>query len=199
MEELPKHPDVARIFTRLLDSVGLNAAQFARKIGSTPQAISNYMVGRNEPGRKMLAQIIAAYPTIDAAWLASGKGEPFPAGVYNQLPPPVPNRLAEPTPADRPLGPWLNREGEDAPYWRGVAAERLTRIERLEATIDRLWDQNGTLLKKTAASAEAADLRADADDIMAAYHAEEEDRQYRIAAQSAYGAVQGRWVGLPAA
>jgi len=84
MEEPPKHPDVARIFTRLLESVGLNARQFAQKIGSTPQAISNYMVGRNEPGRKMLAQIIEAYPNIDAAWLTTGEGEPFPNGRHNE-------------------------------------------------------------------------------------------------------------------
>ena len=91
MEELPKHPDVARIFTQLLDTLGMNAAQFARKIGSTPQAVSNYMVGRNEPGRKMLALIIEAYPNIDAGWLATGVGEPFPNGKFLQLPAPVPS------------------------------------------------------------------------------------------------------------
>jgi transcriptional regulator with XRE-family HTH domain len=101
MEELSKHPDVARIFTRLLESVGLNAAQFARKIGSTPQAISNYMVGRNEPGRKMLAQIIEAFPRIDAAWLATGEGEPFPEGRHLSLA----NVAEEPTARYAPAAP----------------------------------------------------------------------------------------------
>lgn len=139
MEESPKHPDVAAIFGRLLEAVGLNAAQFARKIGSTPQAVSNYVVGRNEPGRKMLAQIIEAYPNISAAWLTTGIGEPFPGGQFSQLPAPLPPAIREgfppvpgtATPAEadfvgryiKSLEQQLTDAREDMGYLQGLVTE----------------------------------------------------------------------------
>ena len=204
MEENPKHPDVARIFTQLLDTLDMNAAQFARKIGSTPQAVSNYMVGRNEPGRKMLALIIEAYPNIDAAWLATGAGEPFPNGrVRAQLPPPVPSE-ARPLlrPGQRPATtvmavlPFTSEEVA-VMHTELLAARR--ELATANQTIERLWGQNTELLKKPGASADTADLFDETDAIWADHCAEQEAKQYRIAAQVAYGAVQGRWVNLSVA
>jgi hypothetical protein len=84
MEEPPKHPGVAAMFSELLTKTGLNAAGLAKKLGITPQAVSNYIVGRNEPGRKMIAAIIKAFPAVNAVWLATGEGEPFPNGVHGR-------------------------------------------------------------------------------------------------------------------
>jgi plasmid maintenance system antidote protein VapI len=84
MEEPPKHPAVAALFAELLAATNLNAAGLAKKLDITPQAVSNYVVGRNEPGRKMMAAIIKAFPAINAVWLATGEGEPFPNGVHNE-------------------------------------------------------------------------------------------------------------------
>jgi plasmid maintenance system antidote protein VapI len=84
MEEPPKHPAVAALFAELLAATSLNAAGLAKKLDITPQAISNYVVGRNEPGRKMMAAIIKAFPAINAVWLATGEGVPFPNGVHNE-------------------------------------------------------------------------------------------------------------------
>lgn len=162
MEEPPKHPDVARIFTRLLESVGLNAAQFARKIGSTPQAISNYMVGRNEPGRKMLAQIIEAYPNIDAAWLATGEGEPFPTGrvLAHAKPSGEARATAHPTvqPTDKELtsgtatGPYMYDEDPVVQQLLIRLAEKDRIIERQQEDIDAWRDA----FRKPQASAYAA-------------------------------------------
>lgn len=150
MEEPPKHPDVARIFTQLLDAVGMNAAQFARKIGSTPQAVSNYMVGRNEPGRKMLALIIEAYPNIDASWLATGMGEPFPNGKFSQLPPAVPSE-AKPHREGFPATPGTATPKE-ADFVGRVIRDLEKQIADYQAR--EAWYQE--MLKKPLASADAA-------------------------------------------
>lgn len=172
MEEPPKHPDVARIFTQLLDTLGMNAAQFARKIGSTPQAVSNYMVGRNEPGRKMLALIIEAYPNIDAAWLASGKGEPFPNGrvlAHGKPTGEARTAIMHPTiqPADKeltsgtPTGPtmFVNDTGTLEGHWKMIAEERAARLADKDQEIERLMQQLEAwqeAFRKPLASAEAA-------------------------------------------
>lgn len=94
MEDPPKHPEVAIIFTRLLSELGLSGNQLAKALNTSQQVISGYASGRTNPGREMIAAIIRRYPAINAAWLATGEGEPFPAGRYNQAPRPAP----EPTP-----------------------------------------------------------------------------------------------------
>lgn len=98
MEEPPKHPAVAALFAELLTATKLNAAGLAKKLGITPQAISNYIVGRNEPGRKMMAAIIKAFPAINAVWLATGEGQPFPNGVHGEKRP-APASAAPPAPS----------------------------------------------------------------------------------------------------
>lgn len=171
MDPTPKHPDVAAMFSRLLQELGISGNQLAVALGTSQQAISNYTSGRNKPGREMLAAISKQYPAIDALWLITGEGDPFPNGRYNekrtaQLPPPVPSKL-EPTQPGGGENPQpymaINAEGEI--YWRSVASERLKQIESLEKTVERLWEQNDTLLKKPAASSEAADLRDTVDEI----------------------------------
>ena len=86
MEEPPKHPEVATIFTRLLLELGLSGNQLAKALNTSQQVISGYTSGRTNPGREMLAAIIRRYPAINAAWLATGEGEPFPVGRYNEKP-----------------------------------------------------------------------------------------------------------------
>ena len=95
MDEPPKHPAVAAIFTRLLSELGLSGNQLARTLGTSQQVISGYASGRTSPGREMIAGIIRRYPAISAAWLATGEGEPFPAGRFNEKPAGPPD---EPTP-----------------------------------------------------------------------------------------------------
>jgi transcriptional regulator with XRE-family HTH domain len=85
MEEL-KHPDVAAIFERLLRELGISGNQLAVALGTSQQAISNYTSGRNKPGREIMAAIVQRYPAINAAWLLTGEGDPFPEGRYNEKP-----------------------------------------------------------------------------------------------------------------
>ena len=91
MEDLPKHPEVAMIFARLLAELGISGNQLAKALNTSQQVISGYASGRTNPGREMIAAIIQRYPAINAAWLVTGQGEPFPEGRYNQKP-----RAAEP-------------------------------------------------------------------------------------------------------
>ena len=86
MEDPPKHPEVAAIFARLLAELGLSGNQLAKSLNTSQQVISGYASGRTNPGREMLAAIIRRYPAINAAWLATGEGEPFPAGRFNEKP-----------------------------------------------------------------------------------------------------------------
>ena len=93
MDDPVKHPEVAAIFTRLLTELRLSGNQLARALNTSQQVISGYASGRTNPGREMIAAIIARYPAISAAWLVTGIGEPFPAGRFNEKPAP---RAAEP-------------------------------------------------------------------------------------------------------
>ena len=93
METTPKHPEVALIFTRLLAELRLSGSQLAKSLQTSQQVINGYTSGRTSPGREMFAAIIRRYPAINAAWLATGAGEPFPTGRFNEKPAPD-----EPTP-----------------------------------------------------------------------------------------------------
>lgn len=99
METSPKHPEVALIFTRLLSELRLSGSQLAKSLQTSQQVINGYTSGRTSPGREMFAAIIRRYPAINAAWLATGAGEPFPTGRFNEKPAPPPD---EPTPPAAP-------------------------------------------------------------------------------------------------
>ena len=170
MEEPPKHPAVAALFSQLLAATNLNAAGLAKKLDITPQAISNYVVGRNEPGRKMMAAIIKAFPTINAIWLATGEGEPFPNGVHGRpaapgAPTPV-QHVEEPAAKFMPIMTVLDNLEELTPegqiaYWKAraeMAEQELAEkeaAERHEKAV-RLVGSNGGR-SFTSASPEAAD------------------------------------------
>lgn len=95
METHPKHPDVAAIFARLLSELSVSANQLAAQLGTSQQAISNYVTGRNKPGGDLLAAIVTRYPAINSTWLLTGVGEPFPNGRTLT---PAPRPVAVPTP-----------------------------------------------------------------------------------------------------
>jgi len=163
MEEQPKHPDVAAMFNQLLDVLDLNAAQFAKRIGSAPQVISNYMRGSNEPGRKVLALIIKAYPNIDAAWLATGEGNPFPDGRFPTRPMPVPNELKEVAAQQhaQSLTPAQQLHAESETLLKLAVAEANLEQTRKQLAdkdklIDRLWNMIPQKLGKLMSSLEAA-------------------------------------------
>lgn len=92
MEDEPKHPDVAAIFTRLLSELRLSPTQFAKSLEpqTTQQTIQTYTSGKRAPGSKLLASIIKKYPAINAVWLMTGEGEPFPNGRFGKKEPMVP-------------------------------------------------------------------------------------------------------------
>jgi len=139
MEEPPKHPAVAALFTELLAATNLNAAGLAKKLDITPQAISNYVVGRNEPGRKMMAAIIKAFPAINAVWLATGEGEPFPNGVHGRPAPakalPIP---VAPAPAVAEAEPMAYGDAVELAVANARIADRDETIRQQQFKIDEL-------------------------------------------------------------
>ena len=179
---------------QLREAKRLSVAEFATAAGVKPSAIYGLESGANKPSIETVGNLRQSFPDLDTDWLLLGTGPMLRDGrtltPASQLPPPVPSEA-------RPLR--VNRDDEDVPYWRGVASERLSRIEKLEQTVQWQQEQLGVLIKKPEASAEAADLRDETDAIWAEHCAEQEAKQYRIAAQVAYGAVQGRWVNLSVA
>ena len=46
----------------------------ARKIGKTPQQVSNYLSGVNVPSADVLQAVASAYPSVSPTWLLTGKG-----------------------------------------------------------------------------------------------------------------------------
>lgn len=77
---------------QLLSYSGLNAAQFATRIGAkTKQAIYELQKGNTKSfSQSMASKIVAAYPDISRAWLLTGEGEmlrqPTPAVSHADAP-----------------------------------------------------------------------------------------------------------------
>ena len=53
-----------------------NAAEFARKIGVQPSAVSRIRVGREPLTQKYIEAIMTAFPQVERKWLESGDGYP---------------------------------------------------------------------------------------------------------------------------
>jgi hypothetical protein len=69
------YPALSARFTTILDSLELNPRQFALKIESSPQNISNYVLGYALPGGNILKQIAERWPQINVNWLLTGQGQ----------------------------------------------------------------------------------------------------------------------------
>lgn len=61
----------------LMDSLQINAAQFAEEIGVQRSSISHFLSGRNNPSLDVIRKILTAYPKVNADWLIFGEGEMF--------------------------------------------------------------------------------------------------------------------------
>lgn len=59
----------------ILDSKGLNATQFAQRVGMNVSALSHILSGRNNPGYDALQKIINSFPSLSIEWLMTGQGE----------------------------------------------------------------------------------------------------------------------------
>ncbi len=84
--------DTQQRFEKLLEYSGLNAAQFAVRIGTkTKQAVYELQKGRTHSfSRTMMSKITKAFPEINSVWLLTGEGEmlrqPSPASSHADAP-----------------------------------------------------------------------------------------------------------------
>lgn len=60
---------------KVINSLKLNARQFAAEIRVQPGTISNMMSGRNNPSLDVMKRIMERYPTLNPEWLIAGRGE----------------------------------------------------------------------------------------------------------------------------
>lgn len=147
MEDPPKYSEVAVIFGRLLSELGLSGNQLAKSLGTSQQVVSGYTSGRRNPGREMIAAIIKRYPAINAVWLVTGQGDPFPGGVFNQKPVLAPVALTSGAATIEAATSVMLQE-----QMQLRITERNTVIERQQQEIERLWD----MLGKSPGSSDAA-------------------------------------------
>jgi len=59
----------------IMESEGLNAAQFSTKVKINSSSLSHILNGRSLPSFEAIYKILDAYPELDANWLLTGKGE----------------------------------------------------------------------------------------------------------------------------
>lgn len=150
MEAPPKHPKTAEMFTALLAALDISASKLAKAISQpgeeySQQVISNYVAGKFKPGQEVLGAISRRYPAIDAKWLLTGEGHPFPTGRYNekpadQLPPQVPSELKPPQAPQMPGTPTPEEWRENMRVVAESAELREVKSERdnLRKTNDQL-------------------------------------------------------------
>lgn len=188
---------------QLIKTLDISSYQFGKETGLSHQTISNVLTGKNRPSLDTLEAIAARYPDT-AIWLLTGTGAPrtghAPASVAHGR---THGEARTAVQAPEPAAPMaINRlSPEEVAVMQTELVATRRELATANQTIERLWGQNTELLKKPEASADAAtDLRDEADDIMQQHYAEQDAKQYRIAAQANYGAIMGRWVSLvPAA
>ena len=59
---------------KFLTKEQLSSARFAEIIGVQPSSISHIISGRNKPGFDFIQKILINYPSLNAEWLITGKG-----------------------------------------------------------------------------------------------------------------------------
>lgn len=59
----------------LLKYLGISQLEFARKVGTTTNAVTNWK--KRELGRTVINKIVNAYPQINVTWLINGEGPVF--------------------------------------------------------------------------------------------------------------------------
>lgn len=59
---------------KIMSNYGLNAGQFAEKLGVQPSSISHILSGRNKPSLDFVTKLLNSFPQIDYMWLVMGKG-----------------------------------------------------------------------------------------------------------------------------
>ena len=62
---------------QIMTNYGLNAGQFADKLGVQPSSISHILSGRNKPSLDFVTKLLSCFPQIDYMWLVMGKGSMF--------------------------------------------------------------------------------------------------------------------------
>ncbi|MCH3924787.1 MAG: helix-turn-helix domain-containing protein [Bacteroidales bacterium] len=62
---------------QIMTNYGLNAGQFADKLGVQPSSISHILSGRNKPSLDFVTKLLKSFPDIDYMWLVMGKGSMF--------------------------------------------------------------------------------------------------------------------------
>lgn len=60
---------------RIIESERITPARFAEILGVQRSAISHILTGRNKPSFDLISKIIIKFPSINAEWLITGKGE----------------------------------------------------------------------------------------------------------------------------
>lgn len=68
---------IAQRFEALIKALKMNNNSFAKSIGVSSTAIISVTSSRNEPGFKILTNILEAHPQVSSNWLLRGEGEMF--------------------------------------------------------------------------------------------------------------------------
>lgn len=72
--EPPKFADIGQRLTQFIEDSGEpSARQFALKAGLAPQLVSNLAAGYSMPSGETLIALTAAYKSLDAMWLLTGR------------------------------------------------------------------------------------------------------------------------------
>lgn len=61
----------------IMQKEGINARQFAERVGIQPATMSNILNGRNNPSLDVLQRVIYAFPTISPEWMFVGNGSMY--------------------------------------------------------------------------------------------------------------------------
>ena len=69
-----------RLF-KIMESQGMNAKQFALKLGVSAGTLSNIFGGRNKPSLELLENTLQSFPNLNTDWLILGKGEMYLPGT----------------------------------------------------------------------------------------------------------------------
>ena len=68
---------------QIMTNYGLNAGQFAEKLGVQPSNISHILSGRNKPSLDFITKLLNAFPDIDFKWLVQGYGSMLSANKFS--------------------------------------------------------------------------------------------------------------------